>query len=209
MRPRRAAPIRLGLLLGISRGGATGFSLICIEKEWLGNPHSFVKISGGRSIILFCLPFHAGSSASLDSWRTAGQSSQEETEYRDKRGSQVKCNLGKMCCLWGTTRNCFILCYQDWWTKDDHGPTVRDLSLFFQLFSETSIHLDSWLMIICHAYLEPMFICCSPQETVDLLSYSMVAHQLQHVRIDCLLGRNQHLMPAVEICQSKFRSAGK
>ena len=177
MRPRRAAPIRLELLLGISRGGATGFSLICTEKEWLGNPHSFVKILGGRPMTLFCLPFHAGSSASLDSWRTAGQSSQE-VKRRPNIVTNVahKCNLGKMCCLWGTTRNCFILCYQYWWTKDDHGPTVRDLSLFFQLFSETSIYLDSWLMIICHAYLEPMFICCSPHETVDLLSYFMVAH---------------------------------
>ena len=26
-------------------------------------------------------------------------------------------------------------------------------------------------MIICHAYLQPMFICCSPHDTVDLLSF--------------------------------------
>ena len=36
----------------------------------------------------------------------------EETEYCEKRSSQVKCNLGKMCCVWSRTRNCFILCYQ-------------------------------------------------------------------------------------------------
>ena len=34
------------------------------KNEWLGNLHSFVKISGGRSMTLFCLPFPAGSSAS-------------------------------------------------------------------------------------------------------------------------------------------------
>ena len=27
--------------------GATGFTNLHIENEWLGNPHSFVKISGG------------------------------------------------------------------------------------------------------------------------------------------------------------------
>ena len=53
-------PIRLGLLLGISRGGATGFSLIYIENEWLGNSHSFMKISGGRSMILFLLAISCG-----------------------------------------------------------------------------------------------------------------------------------------------------
>ena len=57
-------PIRLVFPLRISRGDATGFSLICIENEWLGNPHSFMKISGGRSMTLFCLPFPAGGSVS-------------------------------------------------------------------------------------------------------------------------------------------------
>ena len=57
---REQAPIRLGCLLGISRGGgggATSFSLNCIENEWLGNTHSFVKISGDRSMTLFACHF--------------------------------------------------------------------------------------------------------------------------------------------------------
>ena len=99
------ASIRLGCLLGISRGGATGFTDLYIENEWLGNPHSFVKISEGRSMTRFCLPFHAGNSASpeLVSWRavreerapvnpfrkTFRNSKQDETEYREKRYSQL------------------------------------------------------------------------------------------------------------------------
>ena len=54
---REQAAIWLGCLLGISRGGATGFTDLYIENEWLGNPHSFVKISGGRSMTLFSCHF--------------------------------------------------------------------------------------------------------------------------------------------------------
>ena len=79
MRPRRAAPIRLELLLGISRGGPRDRFFTDLYRKKNGwETLTLVKISGGRSMTLFCLPFHAGSSASLDSWRT--EDSQEETE---------------------------------------------------------------------------------------------------------------------------------
>ena len=107
----------------------------------------------------------------------------EETEYREKRRSQVKCNLGKMCRVWSRTRNCFILCYQYWWTKDDHGPTVRDLSLFFQLFSETSINLDSWLSVM-HIFSQCLF---APHPTKPLI---------------CCL--SSHGCPLTSACQDRF-----
>ena len=73
------------------------FSNIYIEKEWLGNPHSFVKISGGRSMTLFCLPFLAGSSASptgfskSSSWRTTWQHiSFQRWQAREPRGDETK-----------------------------------------------------------------------------------------------------------------------
>ena len=59
-------PIWLGCLLGISRGGATGFTDLYVQNEWFGNPHTFVKILGGKSMTLFCLPFHMSSSESPD-----------------------------------------------------------------------------------------------------------------------------------------------
>ena len=71
------APIQLGCLLEIYRGNATGFSLICIENEWLGNPHSFVKMSGGRSMTLFACHFARGVlRAQLFSWRAACEEQQ-------------------------------------------------------------------------------------------------------------------------------------
>ena len=128
--------------------------------------------------------------------REEQQDSQEEIEYREKRSSQVnlevQLDLGEdVLRVEQDTGNCFILCYQYWWTKDDHGPTARDLSLVFQLFSETSIHLDSWLSVM-HILSQCLFaahptkplICC----------HSMVAHQLHHVSIDCLFDQNQHLI---------------
>ena len=68
--------------------------------------------------------------------------------------------------------------------SDDNGPTARDLSLVFQLFSETSIHLE-WI----HDYL-----------SMHIFSQCLFAAHLQHVRIDCSFDQNQHLITTRNGC---------
>ena len=63
-----------------------------IKNEWLGNPHSFVKISGGRSMTLFACHFmRAGLQAQICEEQ---QESQEETEYHATWESYVACGAG-------------------------------------------------------------------------------------------------------------------
>ena len=81
-------------------------------KRMVGKPSLFSEDLGRQIHDPFLLAISRGQFCEPRFVKNSQSRGQEETEYRDKRGSQVKCNLGKMCCLWGTTRNCFILCYQ-------------------------------------------------------------------------------------------------
>ena len=86
------APIWLGCLLGMSKGSMTGFTDLYIKNEWLGNPHSFVKISGGRSMTFFACHFtQVGLQAQI---REEQQSSQEETEHCATWESYAACGAG-------------------------------------------------------------------------------------------------------------------
>ena len=85
------------------------------RKRMVGKPSLFCEDLGRQIHDPFLLAISRGQFCEprfVKNSRTVWSRGQEETEYRDKRGSQVKCNLGKMCCLCGTTGNCFILCYQ-------------------------------------------------------------------------------------------------
>ena len=78
MRPGQDVPVRLGLLFGISR-----LSVIYIECEWLENHHSFVKISGGRSMTLFCCRFSRGVlRAQLISGKTVREKRRDGTSFQ-------------------------------------------------------------------------------------------------------------------------------
>ena len=120
----------------IQRGGrgATSFSLNCIENEWLGNTHSFVKISGDRSMTLFACHF-TRTVLRVQNWfrrehfmknnvllhvhnfrkafrNSSKEDSQEETGYREKHYSRLHKSsaTSKSCVVCGAGHETDIYC---------------------------------------------------------------------------------------------------
>ena len=65
------------------------------RKRMVGKPSLFCEDPGRQIHDPFLLPISRGQFCEP---RFVKNSSREETEYRENRSSQVKCNLGKMCC---------------------------------------------------------------------------------------------------------------
>ena len=163
MRPRRAGPIRLGLLLGISSPGeearqAFHWSVwkkngsehsLFLWRSRAADPWPFLLAISRRQ---FCEPRFVKNSRTV------------------KRRPNIVRNVAHKSSA--TVLYCVI---------NTDGPRMT-MDLLSCARPKLSLSAFQWdfntpgFMIIWYAYLEPMFICCSPHETVDLLSYSMVAH---------------------------------